>query len=407
MSSKKKTSKYTNAFLDVKKKKNHKRSKSAEGYEKNNSNNKNENNNNNNTDEKKIYLQQQRHLFRDITLGTLIEKLKEEKDINPNLIKFNISGKIVTTYVQNLKPKDDEENFFTGLMRRIENEKRGKKNNFLNLSNITDPCSLIERDDDGNWFLDRNENLFQIVLDYLRFGKIYFPLKESPEQILEEFDYFLIRLPIQLEAKLREMAYMNIGCDVFDENQNFKNNNNNIKENKSFKSKLLFTGIVQAEKWKELAGIWVQENVVHFENQIIYLTEEAGCTSCKLFLSKNQDNNCFFQTKFVRVSISNSLDNKIWWGYVCQYISNYFGHTVDVNISTIASPKDDLIKFTTTNMVNYKAIVLNWERLLNIYPNLKSINHTQAKIIDFLEGCTVEEREIGTAIKTVSFGGYK
>eukprot|EP00005_Dracoamoeba_jomungandri_P004345 CAMPEP_0174257836 /NCGR_PEP_ID=MMETSP0439-20130205/6944_1 /TAXON_ID=0 /ORGANISM="Stereomyxa ramosa, Strain Chinc5" /LENGTH=262 /DNA_ID=CAMNT_0015341115 /DNA_START=143 /DNA_END=928 /DNA_ORIENTATION=- len=110
----------------------------------------------------------------------LREELKERRLSLPpkeKLAKFNVGGKKFITAYSTLFSKG--ENMLTAL---IDNDDQGKI-----------PC---RRDQDDYIFIDRSGDLFEIVLDYFRTGKIDYHRKLfSIDRIFMEFDYYQIKLP--------------------------------------------------------------------------------------------------------------------------------------------------------------------------------------------------------------------
>jgi len=107
--------------------------------------------------------------------------------INRNLVKLNVGGIKYLTTENTLRSKG--ENFFTALLNNIMKE---------NWKHITD--------EEGYIFIDRNGAAFEAVLEYLRTGKLFVPTGIQKEHIAEEFDYYSIAEPEELETEAFKLA---------------------------------------------------------------------------------------------------------------------------------------------------------------------------------------------------------
>jgi hypothetical protein len=100
---------------------------------------------------------------------------KRSYQVCSKMIKFNVGGKKFSTTTFTLHSKGS--NFLTSM---VQCEEKGK------IQTI--------KDDEGCIFIDRNPEIFSIVLEYLRTGKLFISSAISKEQILSEFEYFGIDL---------------------------------------------------------------------------------------------------------------------------------------------------------------------------------------------------------------------
>ncbi|KAH7713932.1 BTB/POZ domain-containing protein KCTD17 [Aphelenchoides avenae] len=87
----------------------------------------------------------------------------------PNWARLNVGGKVFQTSTQTLSR--DSDSFLARL--------------------VSDNQSIpIEKDGDGAILIDRNPEYFQIVLDYLRTGRLTLSENVNFEQLMEEIDFY-------------------------------------------------------------------------------------------------------------------------------------------------------------------------------------------------------------------------
>jgi len=91
----------------------------------------------------------------------------------PQLVNLNVGGTKFTTTMSTLRLHG--ENFFTTM---IDNDTQGKVRAL--------------RDDKGFFFVDRNGELFKVILDYLRSGAWNIPPSISLERVNTELDFYRI-----------------------------------------------------------------------------------------------------------------------------------------------------------------------------------------------------------------------
>jgi hypothetical protein len=56
---------------------------------------------------------------------------------------------------------------------------------------------LLVKDDNGEYFIDRNGKAFEAILDWYRTGQLLVPPSCTPEMIQRELDYFQIPIEVQ------------------------------------------------------------------------------------------------------------------------------------------------------------------------------------------------------------------
>jgi len=117
------------------------------------------------------------------------KELSEKSQItfNRHLVKLNVGGVRYITTEATLTSKG--ENFFTAF-----------------LSNLVSGSWQCVKDEEDYLFIDRNGTAFEAVLEYLRTGKLFVPKGVSKEQVAEEFDYFSIADPEELETEAYKLA---------------------------------------------------------------------------------------------------------------------------------------------------------------------------------------------------------
>jgi len=101
-------------------------------------------------------------------------KATQNKEEWPDLVKLNVGGRRFMTSFSTLYNKGD--NFLTHL---VEHHKRGDIS--------------VRTDDKGYIFIDRNGDVFQVVLDFLRTNEFFLTASISERQVLCELDFYQIK----------------------------------------------------------------------------------------------------------------------------------------------------------------------------------------------------------------------
>eukprot|EP00727_Mastigamoeba_balamuthi_P005716 m51a1_g1764 hypothetical protein (238) ;mRNA; f:296194-297136 len=177
--------------------------------------------------------------------------------------------------------------------------------NFLTLlvQNAESGKMSVARDEDGYLFIDRNGRVFEIILDYLRTGKLYRPKDIPPEQVVDEFDFY----GVTTHEKAMSLCEVSHGVQP--------------------------DQITQAiEKWRERARGWVDQNHVKLlAYNIEHVVQGSKSPALQFF---------WHQAQFVLREISFSYEwglSALWRSHVAELLSERFNAIVTIEYSGSSS----------------------------------------------------------------------